>query len=101
MDAMKWAAEARKYATETARAAAAGDQMKAQQAADNLLGDWHAEWPGVTGRVTVAEHAAVVDDSCAAVAGCDGFIACFAMGRFRRDTESCHARRYTIGVAFN
>lgn len=39
MDAMKWAAEARKFATETAGAAAAGDQMKAQQAADNLLGD--------------------------------------------------------------
>ncbi len=39
MDAMKWAAEARKFATETAGAAAAGDQMKAQQAADSLLGD--------------------------------------------------------------
>jgi cytochrome c553 len=39
MDAMKWAAEARMFATETAGAAAAGDQMKAQQAANNLLGD--------------------------------------------------------------
>jgi cytochrome c556 len=39
MDAMKWAAEARMYATQTAGAAAAGDQMKTQQAADNLLGD--------------------------------------------------------------
>ena len=38
-DAMKWAAEARKFATETAGAAAAGDQMKTQQAADNLVGD--------------------------------------------------------------
>jgi cytochrome c556 len=37
-DATMWAADARKYATETAGAAAAGDQMKAQQAADNLLG---------------------------------------------------------------
>jgi len=38
-DAMKWAGEARKFATETAAAAAAGDQMKTQQAADNMLGD--------------------------------------------------------------
>jgi len=38
-DAMKWAAEARMFATETAGAAAGGDQMKTQQAADNLLGD--------------------------------------------------------------
>jgi cytochrome c556 len=37
-DAMMWAADARKYATETAGAAAAGDQMKAQAAADNVLG---------------------------------------------------------------
>ncbi len=38
-DAMKWAAEARMFATEIAGAAAGGDQMKTQQAADNLLGD--------------------------------------------------------------
>jgi cytochrome c556 len=38
-DAMKWAAEARMFATSTAGAAAAGDQMKTQQAADSLLGD--------------------------------------------------------------
>jgi cytochrome c556 len=37
-DAMMWAGDARKYATETAGAAATGDQMKAQMAADNLLG---------------------------------------------------------------
>jgi cytochrome c556 len=38
MDAAKIAAEARRNATETAGAAAAGDQMKTQMAADNLLG---------------------------------------------------------------
>jgi cytochrome c556 len=37
MDAAKIAAEARQNATATAGAAAAGDQMKTQQAADNLL----------------------------------------------------------------
>ena len=41
-DAVKWAAEARTFATETAGAAAAGDAMKTQQAADNLLGDVQA-----------------------------------------------------------
>ena len=38
-DAMKWAAEARMYASQTADAAASGAQMKTQQAADQLLGD--------------------------------------------------------------
>ncbi len=38
-DAMKWAAEARMYASQTAGAAAAGDQMKTQQAADSMLAD--------------------------------------------------------------
>jgi len=38
-DAVMWAQEARKYATEAAGAAAAGDGMKAQMAANNLLGD--------------------------------------------------------------
>ena len=39
MDAVKWASEARMYASQTASAAAGGDQMKTQQAADQLLGD--------------------------------------------------------------
>jgi cytochrome c556 len=38
MDAAKLAAEARRNATETAGAAAGGDQMKTQMAADALLG---------------------------------------------------------------
>jgi len=38
MDATQWAADAQKFATATAAAAKAGDQMKAQQAADSLLG---------------------------------------------------------------
>jgi cytochrome c556 len=38
-DATKWAAEARKYATEAAGAAVVGDGMKAQMAADQMLGD--------------------------------------------------------------
>jgi cytochrome c556 len=38
MDAAKLAREARMFATETAEAAAAGDQMKTQMAADSLLG---------------------------------------------------------------
>jgi cytochrome c556 len=38
-DAVKWAQEARMFSTESAGAAAAGDAMKAQQSANNLLGD--------------------------------------------------------------
>jgi len=37
-DAVKWAAEARSNASEVAGAAAAGDGMKAQTAANNILG---------------------------------------------------------------